>query len=228
MKIEGRSYGGHWMPLKQEKITTGLILVLDDMTEELDIQERLTRAENLAAVGRMSAQVAHEVRNPLHSIGLEAEMAVDLAAGPVESGTQAVAAVDSAWSGSSGENYGELSEAFEAFDRPSREGRLGEVLESVLATYTSACEAQGVRVDWRWEKNSQLMVWGDRDLLEQVYGNLMGNALQALEGRAQGSTHPQITWSLGNTGDRKSLDPNRGQRPGSSRGDFARGCLRLL
>ncbi|HUP57936.1 MAG TPA: histidine kinase dimerization/phospho-acceptor domain-containing protein, partial [Bdellovibrionota bacterium] len=79
-RIEGRVYGGHLIPLKHEgEPTGGSILVLDDLTDELDLHERLRIAENLAAVGRMSAQVAHEVRNPLHSIGLEAEMAAEMA-----------------------------------------------------------------------------------------------------------------------------------------------------
>jgi two-component system NtrC family sensor kinase len=37
-------------------------------------QQELLRAERLAAMGRVSAQVAHEVRNPLSSIGLNVEM----------------------------------------------------------------------------------------------------------------------------------------------------------
>jgi signal transduction histidine kinase len=32
------------------------------------------RAEQLAAVSRISAQIAHEIRNPLSSIGLNIEM----------------------------------------------------------------------------------------------------------------------------------------------------------
>jgi two-component system NtrC family sensor kinase len=40
-------------------------------------QEKLVRAERLAAVGRVSAQVAHEVRNPLSSIGLNVELLQD-------------------------------------------------------------------------------------------------------------------------------------------------------
>jgi len=40
-------------------------------------QQALLRAERLAAVGRVSAQVAHEVRNPLSSIGLNVELLQD-------------------------------------------------------------------------------------------------------------------------------------------------------
>jgi two-component system, NtrC family, sensor kinase len=43
-------------------------------------QEALLRAERLAAMGRVSAQVAHEVRNPLSSIGLNVEMLSDAVA----------------------------------------------------------------------------------------------------------------------------------------------------
>jgi signal transduction histidine kinase len=40
-------------------------------------QAELLRAERLAAVGRMASQVAHEVRNPLSSIGLNVELLDD-------------------------------------------------------------------------------------------------------------------------------------------------------
>ncbi len=46
----------------------------------LEKQEALLRAEKLAAVGRVSAQVAHEVRNPLSSIGLNVELLEDAVA----------------------------------------------------------------------------------------------------------------------------------------------------
>src|SRR6266540_1734068 len=40
-------------------------------------EQRLIRSERLATVGRMAAQIAHEVRNPLASIGLNAELLGD-------------------------------------------------------------------------------------------------------------------------------------------------------
>ena len=55
---------------------------LDDMErarkerdrELAEKQEALVRAERLAAIGRISAQITHEIRNPLTSIGLNTEM----------------------------------------------------------------------------------------------------------------------------------------------------------
>ncbi len=45
------------------------------MASSLDRQrDELRRAERLAAVGRISAQITHEIRNPLNAIGLNAEL----------------------------------------------------------------------------------------------------------------------------------------------------------
>src|SRR5512138_1068862 len=53
------------------------------MAASLDRQrDELRRAERLAAVGRISAQITHEIRNPLNAIGLNAELlAEEVAAG---------------------------------------------------------------------------------------------------------------------------------------------------
>jgi nitrogen fixation/metabolism regulation signal transduction histidine kinase len=51
-----------------------VLVVVDDVTDELRTKERLIQTERLAAMGRMAAHVTHEVRNPLSSIGLNAEM----------------------------------------------------------------------------------------------------------------------------------------------------------
>jgi signal transduction histidine kinase len=201
LSVCGRVYGGHVMPLRQELGDAhGAILVLDDLTDEVDLQDRLRRAENLAAVGRMSAQVAHEVRNPLHSIGLEAEMAVELASrlGHFEL-KQALQSILG-----SVDRLQKITENYLKLSRLSDGQRsvidLGDILESVLATYSTVCEVQGVRMDWKHEENSCLKTWADRDLLEQVLGNLLRNSLQALEDwKPFPKFQPCITWSLGNT-----------------------------
>jgi two-component system sensor histidine kinase PilS (NtrC family) len=46
----------------------GLIAIFQDLTESRRIEESLRRADRLAAIGEISAGIAHEIRNPLASI----------------------------------------------------------------------------------------------------------------------------------------------------------------
>jgi signal transduction histidine kinase len=57
-------------------------------------QENLVEAERMATVGRLSLKVAHEVRNPIAAIELNAELLGDMVQGRVsEDGTEATALV---------------------------------------------------------------------------------------------------------------------------------------
>jgi len=55
----------------------GVVLVTRDVTGDVRARERLARSERLALVGQMLAQIAHEVRNPLNALSLNAELLSD-------------------------------------------------------------------------------------------------------------------------------------------------------
>lgn len=61
----------------QEDAAPSVIVIGLDVTEQRRLQEQVLQSERMAAVGRMAAQVAHEIRNPLSSIGLNIELLAD-------------------------------------------------------------------------------------------------------------------------------------------------------
>jgi two-component system, sporulation sensor kinase E len=61
-------------PLMLGDTPRGLILILVDVTEEVRAQAELQRNRALSAIGQMTAQIAHEIKNPLGSIRFAAEV----------------------------------------------------------------------------------------------------------------------------------------------------------
>ncbi len=52
----------------EEKEITGFLFLFRDLTELADLKQEIERSRRLAAVGKLAAGVAHEIRNPLSSI----------------------------------------------------------------------------------------------------------------------------------------------------------------
>lgn len=60
-----------------DEAVQGVIILTEDVTERTRTRQRLIQSERLALIGRMGAQVTHEIRNPLNALGLNAELLED-------------------------------------------------------------------------------------------------------------------------------------------------------
>jgi len=63
----------------------GLICVVRDISQRKELEQYLVRTERLTAMGKMSAELAHEIKNPLQSIQSNLELVLDFALEPQES-----------------------------------------------------------------------------------------------------------------------------------------------
>ena len=62
------------VPILQKSAFTGLVVTFHDLSDIRKLEEQIRRQDRLAALGRMAAGVAHEIRNPLGIIRGSAEI----------------------------------------------------------------------------------------------------------------------------------------------------------
>jgi signal transduction histidine kinase len=150
-------------------------------------QEELVEAERMATVGRLSLKVAHEVRNPIAAIELNAELLGDLVQGRVsEDGTEATALV-----GAIREQVAALDAlteeylAFARFPRPQfEEDSVNDMVGAVAEFFRPLAARQGIEVKVATDPSVPPMEF-DRTLLRQAVVNLVKNAFEAV---SQGGT----------------------------------------
>lgn len=150
-------------------------------------QEALLRAEQLAAVGRISAQIAHEVRNPLSSIGLNVEL-LEEALAHAELGTADEAKEARDLLSAILREVDRLTEVTEQYLRMARLPKpqiapedVNDLLESVLDFSREELERAHVEVVKRLAPKPPLAL-ADEGQLRQVFLNLLRNSREAMAG----------------------------------------------
>ncbi len=155
----------------------GGILLLQDVTRIRQLEQRAERKSRLAAMGEMSAQVAHEIRNPLGSIELFASMLrQELAQEPDrrELAERILTGVRS---------LNHMVGNMLHYTRPLRPScqpvSVRGVLEESLEFAEQALQQKGIRCTGHHEGDDATTL-SDAELLKQVFMNLMLNAAQAM------------------------------------------------
>ena len=166
-------------PLRDEKgQEMGSVLLIKDLREIRDLQEKVHRSERLASLGRLAAGVAHEIRNPLSSIKGFAQYFVKRFSGQSEE--QGYASVMVREVDRLNRVITELLD-FAGPKEPHRERHsLEAVAEQALKLLAPDLEARKVVLVKDYEPGLPA-VSVDRDRISQVFINILLNALESME-----------------------------------------------
>ncbi|HEV7747217.1 MAG TPA: ATP-binding protein [Pyrinomonadaceae bacterium] len=153
----------------------GQIVTLVDVTEATEAERGLRRQESLAAVGQATAQVAHEIRNPLGSIRLGVSMLRDSVSDA--EGLHTIELVERGI-----KHLSKLVVDVAQFSRrkalEQANVNLNELINHSLNLVADKINDQGTRIEKRLAEQKLVGHW-DFDQLTQVFVNVIANAIDA-------------------------------------------------
>ena len=186
-----RIVGGNVAPLRDAAGNqTGHLMLFQDLTELKALEERTRLSERLAAVGELSSELAHELRNPLASImGCVQILKQGEQPPPMMPRVLAILHRES-------ERVNDLVSGFLDFSKP-RPVRLQTLwlpafMEEAAASFE--IDPRNESLSLRVGNMPEAWIQGDPVCAHQVIGNLLSNARKAL--RNQPSPRLQIDFRL--------------------------------
>ncbi len=171
----------HEIHIESTKELSELSKAFNHMTKKLrelrQIEQELVRKDRLAALGELSAGIAHEIRNPLGIIKSSAQILKKNAAGDDKVKELTSFIIDEV------ERLNRVVTNFLDFAKPQslnrEENSLSVIVEKSLRLLEPQIEQQEIKV-LKHFKTGIPHVLSDAELLEQVFLNLVINAVEAM------------------------------------------------
>jgi signal transduction histidine kinase len=164
--------------------TMGTLLTLRDTASALELEQELEVGRRLAAIGRLTANVGHEVKNPINAMVVHLELLRSKLAGggdgfdPQSAQRHVEILTDEM------HRLDRVVETLADFSRPMeldlREYDLRRVVEQVLDLSGAEMREHGVRIEFGGP-TLPVPVRVDAELMRQALLNLLLNAMQAMQ-----------------------------------------------
>jgi signal transduction histidine kinase len=156
----------------KEDHITGLLLVVQDITERKQSEEMLRRTEKLATAGRLAASIAHEINNPLESV---TNLLYLMKKNPSKVERYLELAIQEL------SRVIHISKQTLGFYRDTTvpvSVDIADLLENVLYLYTRRLESRDIRLETKFDRQANILAFAGE--IRQVFSNLISNALDAM------------------------------------------------
>ncbi len=166
-------------PLSSEKgDTTGTVITFQDLTHIRALEETSRRQDRLAAIGRMAASIAHEIRNPLAAMRGSIQMLrADMAGDSSHVELMEIILRES-------DRLNRIISDFLSYARPrsivQTKIDVGELLKQTFTLLRHSAEIHDEHVIEEELPGQPVLINADSEQLQQVFWNLARNALQAM------------------------------------------------
>jgi two-component system, NtrC family, sensor histidine kinase PilS len=156
----------------------GYVLTFQDLTEVMELEREVRRQERLAALGKMAAGLAHEIRNPLASMrGSVQVLASELSLSVDQAQLMQIVLRES-------DRLNRIVSDFLTYARPPRMERTVIELSSLLSETTALLRnSSELRSDHKIVEDlpaGPVHYQGDPNQIRQIFWNLARNAIQAM------------------------------------------------
>lgn len=165
------------VPLKdRDGVQVGAIIDLHDQTRVKEMELKLKKSDRLAAIGELSARIAHEVRNPLASISGSVQLIAE--SGKVPAGDLKLLNIVLRET----DRLENLIKDFLQYARPMPPSRSGFSLNRLVSDLTALikCDERFSAIDISVTTSGEMNIFADHDQLRQVIWNLLINAAEAM------------------------------------------------
>jgi len=160
----------------KDGVPIGVIIDFQDLTQLIRMKAELARSDRLAAIGELSARIAHEIRNPLAAISGSVQLIAN--DGSIDAGDRRLMDIIVRET----ERLNKLIRDFLDYARPTQPSKATVNLDALVAEIRELMEAdrrfEGVEI--RNEVPRDLEVNVDSDKFRQVLWNLLVNAVEAM------------------------------------------------
>lgn len=154
----------------------GVLLVVDDITSKIKLEDELKKKEKMATIGAMSQAIAHEIRNPLASISGSVQMLKEKIKENNEGKLVKIIAQETF-------RLNRIIENFLLFARPNRITKfkysLTQQLKDFFELLKNSPEKEPHDIFLELPEK-EIIINADRDMLQQVLWNLVRNGFKAM------------------------------------------------